>query len=138
MPKPKPKGRKPAATGSSATASSAPATAAAAGAAAGPPSPPTPAWPLFKQPAWQVLEPEALLDGRVVLVRNFWSRALCRDYVAFLRTLSLTTTPGRPKRGEATRVNDRFQVQDQAFADRLWTETGLRDVLLGEEWKASW
>lgn len=102
--------------------------------------PPPPAWPLFKQPAWQTttLEPESMLDGKVVLIRNFWTKSLCKDYVSFLRTLSLTTTPGRPKRGEAARVNDRFQVHDQAFANRLWAETGLGDVLLGEEWKALW
>lgn len=103
-----------------------------------PPALPPPAWPLFKRSSWQILEPEPMLDDRVLLIRNFWPKALCRDYVAFLRTLPLATTPGRPKRGEAVRVNDRFQVQDQAFADRLWTETGLKDALIGEEWKALW
>lgn len=102
------------------------------------PSAAPPAWPLFEQPSWQALEPESMLDGKVVLIRNFWTKSLCRDYVSFLRTLSLTTTPGKPRRGEAARVNDRFQVHDHAFASRLWAKTGLRDVLLGDEWKSSW
>lgn len=79
-----------------------------------------------------------MLDSRVVLLRNFWPKALCKDYISFLRTLPLVTTPGKPKRGEATRVNDRFQVQDQAFANRLWVETGLKGVLLRDEWSSLW
>lgn len=58
--------------------------------------------------------------------------------MSFLRSLPLTTTPGKPKRGDAVRVNDRFQVQDQAFANRLWLETGLRDSLLRDEYKGLW
>lgn len=98
-----------------------------------------PAWPNFKPPLPVMdLQPEAMLDSRVVLIRNFWPKSLCRDYVSFLRTLSLTTTPGKPKRGDAVRVNDRFQVQDQAFANRLWLQTGLQDVLMSEDWKGLW
>lgn len=98
-----------------------------------------PAWPAFR-PSLPVvdLQPQPMLDSRVVLIRNFWPKSLCRDYVAFLETLPLTTTPGKPKRGDAVRVNDRFQVQDQAFADRLWHQTGLKTVLEGEEWKSLW
>lgn len=84
------------------------------------------------------LAPEPLLDSRVLLLRNFWPRSLCRDYVSFLRSLPLATTPGKPKRGDAVRVNDRFQVQDQGFANRLWLETGLKEVLLSEEWEGLW
>lgn len=98
-----------------------------------------PAWPVFKPPLPVMdLQPESMLDSRVVLIRNFWPKSLCRDYVSFLRTLTLTTTPGKPKRGDAVRVNDRFQVQDQAFANRLWLQTGLQDVLMGEDWKGLW
>lgn len=98
-----------------------------------------PSWPAFKPPLPLTdLQPESLLDDRVVLIRNFWPKSLCRDYASFLRTLPLTTTPGHPKRGDAVRVNDRFQVHDQAFANRLWLETGLRDVLMGDDWKALW
>lgn len=50
----------------------------------------------------------------------------------FLKGLPLTTTPGKPKKGEALRYNDRFQVQDDLFANRLWVETGLRELVLGE------
>ena len=67
---------------------------------------------------------------KVVLIPCFFPRSLCRDYVAFLKTLPLQTTPGRPKRGEAVRVNDRFQIEDHVFARRLWEETGLREALL--------
>lgn len=43
----------------------------------------------------------------------------------------MTTTPGKPKKGDALRFNDRFQVQDEGFANRLWLETGLRELVMG-------
>jgi hypothetical protein len=95
------------------------------------PTPP-PDWPAFKP----LLPPTALAlstvtASQIVVVRNFWTAALCRTYVAFLKRLPLTTTPGRPKKGEALRVNDRLQVVDEAFASRLWSETGLRELVCG-------
>jgi len=44
--------------------------------------------------------------------------------------LPLTTTPGKPKKGDALRFNDRFQITDEGFANRLWEETGLRELVL--------
>ncbi len=58
---------------------------------------------------------------------------MCKDYVAFLKTLPLTTTPGKPKKGDALRFNDRFQVNDELFANRLWVDTGLRELVCGKE-----
>lgn len=104
-----------------------------------PPTAAPPAWPVFRPPLPLTdLQPEPLLDSRVLLIRNFWSKSLCRNYLSLLRSLPLTTTPGKPKRGDAVRVNDRFQVHDQGFANRLWLETGLKQVLLSEEWKDLW
>ncbi|KZL83700.1 l-ascorbic acid binding protein [Colletotrichum incanum] len=100
-----------------------------------------PAWPQFKPPLPVTdLVPDKLdpCPDKVVLVRNFWPKSLCGFYVTFLRGLPLITTPGRPKRGEAVRVNDRFQVQDAAFAQRLWTETGLRESLGQEDIQGLW
>lgn len=96
-----------------------------------PPSAP-PSWPPFKPPLPVThltleLHPST---PRVALLPHFFPRSLCREYVAFLRTLSMQTTPSRPKRGEAVRVNDRFQVEDALFARRLWEQTGLKEALL--------
>ena len=33
--------------------------------------------------------------------------------------------------GDAVRVNDRFQITDPIFANRLWLETGLRELVNG-------
>ncbi|RSM03202.1 hypothetical protein CEP52_007536 [Fusarium oligoseptatum] len=106
-----------------------------------PPAPPAiPLWPVFKPPLPIVdLSPEPHpLTSKVVLIPSFFPRSLCRDYVAFLKTLPLQTTPGRPKRGEAVRVNDRFQVDSPDFARRLWEETGLKDVLLEGDVDEQW
>ncbi|KAK6206133.1 hypothetical protein LQW54_007853 [Pestalotiopsis sp. IQ-011] len=101
-----------------------------------------PNWPVFKPPlpvAHLTLEPPVpAFADKIVVARNFFPKSLCRDYVAFLQTLSLTTTPGRPKRGEAVRVNDRFQIDDFAFAQRLWTDTGLKDLIQDESVSHLW
>jgi hypothetical protein len=91
-------------------------------------------WPAFKP----LLPPtdlslSALVEDQIVLIRNFWTSTLCKNYVSYLKNLPLTTTPGKPKRGEALRVNDRFQVTDHEFANRLWIETGLRELVCGTE-----
>ena len=89
-----------------------------------------PAWPAFKPPLpVKELAVETLVPEKIVVLKTFWPQSLCRDYVSFLSSLPLATTPGKPKRGEALRVNDRFQVHDDLFARRLWNETGLRDAV---------
>jgi len=88
-----------------------------------------------KTPDWPALSPlvprehlyvETVLQEQILIIRNLFTSTLCKNYVSFLSTLPLTTTPGRPKRGEATRVNDRFQVDDAAFARNLWEHSGLQ------------
>jgi hypothetical protein len=104
--------------------------------------PQVPSWPQFKPrlPITQLVfdAPFPTLQDQIVLLRNFWPKSLCRDYVAFLAGLPLTTTPGRPKRGEATRVNDRFQIIDPQFAQRLWLQTGLKEALLEDSVRHLW
>nr|EAQ71089.1 hypothetical protein MGCH7_ch7g496 [Pyricularia oryzae 70-15] len=92
-----------------------------------------PAWPIFK-PTLPVsdLSLDTIVPGKVVVMHNFFPRSLCRDYVAFLKTLPLVTTPARPKKGEAVRQNDRFQVNDPDFAARLWLQTGLKEALTAD------
>ena len=102
-----------------------------------PPAPPN--WPVFRPPLPVIdLVLETLVESKVVVLRNFWPQKLCHDYVAFLKTLPLTTTPGKPKRGEAVRVNDRFQIHDPAFASRLWRETGLKEAVTEDNVASSW
>lgn len=88
-------------------------------------------WPSFVPllPASE-LQLETTLENQIVVIRNFFTTKLCNTYLEFLqRNVSLTTTPGKPKRGDAVRVNDRFKIQDAEFAERLWNETGLREVV---------
>lgn len=75
---------------------------------------------------------------KIISISTFFPRNLCRDYVSFLQTLPLVTTPGKPKKGDAVRVNDRFQIDDEAFAKRLWEQTGLQDVVEQEDVKHLW
>ncbi|KAK2591637.1 hypothetical protein QQS21_010679 [Conoideocrella luteorostrata] len=114
-----------------------------AGVAPSPPAKPAapPDWPQFKPPLPVVdLVPELHpATPKIATIPFFFPKNLCRDYVTFLKTLPLQTTPGKPKRGEAVRVNDRFQIDDAAFATRLWETTGLREALLdGEDVKNLW
>jgi len=95
-----------------------------------------------QRPSWPPLQLERpndmlslyhLMPSQIVTISNFWSAALCKRYVTFLSSLPLVTTPGVPKKGDAVRVNDRFQVDDPAFAKLLWNGTGLKDLVLGED-----
>ncbi|KAK2765838.1 hypothetical protein FQN53_006780 [Emmonsiellopsis sp. PD_33] len=91
-------------------------------------------------PNWPPLKPlipptdltlDTVLSDQILIIRNLFTSTLCKNYISFLSSLPLVTTPGRPKKGEAVRVNDRFQVDDAVFAERLWRETGLKGLVEG-------
>lgn len=119
MPKPKPKPQKQPKT----QPSPAPTT--------GPPS-----WPPIKHALPLHAEPHPAAPDKILLVPNFFPPSLCRTYLSFVRGLSLATTPGKPKRGDAVRVNDRFQVDDEAFAARLFD--GIKGVLRDPQFAHLW
>ena len=92
------------------------------------------------KPNWPPLQPLAstsdlslntLLPGQIVTIQNLWTSALCRNYVSFLSSLPLATTPNQPKKGDALRVNDRFVIEDSDFAEKLWSSTGLKELVTG-------
>ncbi|KIK70363.1 hypothetical protein GYMLUDRAFT_268565 [Collybiopsis luxurians FD-317 M1] len=96
-------------------------------------APPPPNWPAFRPliPSSSLALHE-VLSNQIVTIPNFWPSALCKTYVSFLSSLPLVTTPGKPKKGEAVRVNDRFQIHDPAFAKQLWEETAMKDIVMGD------
>lgn len=100
---------------------------------------PAPNWPPMNPvlPA-DSLSLETVLPNQIVTISNLWTSTLCAKYVSFLRSLPLATTPGIPKKGDAVRVNDRFQIEDPVFAERLWSETGLKDLIVGTEDPKLW
>ena len=94
---------------------------------------PPPNWPVFEpQTPLEDLSLCELYPEQIVTIPGLWTATLCKKYVRFLSNLPLVTTPGTPKRGDAVRVNDRFQIDDAAFAERLWSETGLKDLILAQ------
>ena len=93
-------------------------------------------------PDWPPLRPlvpasdlclETLAADQIVLIRNLLTPTLCKSLVSFMSTLPMQTTPGVPKKGDATRINDRYLVQDPGFARTLWESTALRDLICGTE-----
>lgn len=93
-----------------------------------------PNWPAMKPlPPLSDISLSTLVESQIILIPNFWTKKLCKNYVSFLESLPLTTTPGKPKKGDALRVNDRFQVMDDGFANRLWLETGLEELVCGSK-----
>lgn len=91
------------------------------------------------RPRWPVIQPlqatrslniQVVSEDQIVTIPDFWTYTQCKSYVNFLAGLPLSTTPGKPRKGEAVRVNDRFQVEDPVFAENLWSKTGLRDLVL--------
>lgn len=98
-----------------------------------------PNWPSLKSG----IPPESLFietlhQDQILIIRNLFSAKLCKDYVSFLSSLPLTTTPGTPKRGDAVRVNDRFQIDDPKFAQFLWEQTALKRLVEGYEEQSTW
>ncbi|EPS29739.1 hypothetical protein PDE_04689 [Penicillium oxalicum 114-2] len=93
-------------------------------------NPTAPNWPPLRPllPAAD-LHLTSLVQDQIYLIRNFLPATLCKTYTAFLSSLPLTTTPGRPKKDEAVRVNDRFQIEDARFAESLWSGTALRELV---------
>ena len=69
-------------------------------------------------------------------MRKLFPASLCQRYVSFLASLPLATTPGVPKRGEALRINDRFEIADWRFAEQIWRTTALRALVeeSGMDW----
>ncbi|KAI9695167.1 MAG: hypothetical protein M1820_008873 [Bogoriella megaspora] len=93
----------------------------------------------FTKPKWPQLKPliprcdasiNPLIPNQIVTISNLWTSSLCKTYTSFLSSLPLTTTPGRPKKGEALRVNDRFQIDDPAFSELLWSATALKELVV--------
>ena len=89
-------------------------------------------------PNWPTLQPllpasdvelNSVLPGQIITASKLWTTSLCKAYVSFLSSLPLTTTPGKPRKGEAVRVNDRFQIDDPTFAESLWNSTALADLV---------
>jgi len=103
--------------------------------------------PPLQCPNWPPLTPlvpaldltvDTVLKDQILVIANFFTSTLCKNYVAFLSSLPLITTPGKPKRGEAVRFNDRFQIEDATFADRLWNQTGLKEIVSTYEDPSIW
>lgn len=98
--------------------------------------------PPLSPPDWPSLTPllpvsdlslQTLLPTQVLIIRHLFTSTLCRKLIDFFKTsLALNTTPAKPKKGEAVRVNDRFEVSDESFAERLWGDTGLRELVTGK------
>lgn len=68
-----------------------------------------------------------ILPGQIVTLPLF-SAQTCKSYINFLSRLNLSTTPAIPKKGEAARFNDRFEIWDEDFAEKLWAESGLSGI----------
>ena len=72
---------------------------------------------------------DILLANQIVVIRNLFTSTLSKSLVSFLSNLDLITTPAKPRSGEALRVNDRLEVNDNAFAQTLWRMSALEDLI---------
>ena len=90
----------------------------------------TPNWPPLRPllPATDLTLTPVLTD-QIYLIRHLLPGTVCKTYTSFLASLPLTTTPSAPKKDEALRVNDRFQVDDARFAEMLWSTTALKELV---------
>ncbi|KAF2223933.1 hypothetical protein BDZ85DRAFT_94886 [Elsinoe ampelina] len=88
-------------------------------------------------PTWPPLHPRlasekqrltSLLSSQIITTPLF-PIPLAATYRSFLASLPLTVVPQTRKKDHALRLNDRFSVQDPAFAAQLWSSTGLSDLV---------
>ncbi|GAA5977383.1 hypothetical protein JCM5350_002447 [Sporobolomyces pararoseus] len=88
-------------------------------------------WPTISPPA-EPLRLETEAPG-IVIIDSFFSSKTLKSFLSFLQSPAVSWTgPSLPKKGEATRTNHRFQVQDDDFARELYEKTGLREALEGQ------
>ncbi|GAA5908044.1 uncharacterized protein JCM6883_004098 [Sporobolomyces salmoneus] len=89
-------------------------------------------WPSIPPPA-QPLKLDTVAPG-ILVIDSFFSSKTLASFLSFLQSPSVSwTAPSFPKKGEATRTNYRFQVQDDEFARQLWEKSGLKDALIGAQ-----
>ena len=99
------------------------------------------------RPDWPALSPlvptlslaiDPLVESQILLIHNLFTSSLCARYISFLSSLPLTTTPLTKSKDLAVRVNDRFQVEDAAFAEMLWSQTALKQLVSDYEDQTVW
>lgn len=90
-------------------------------------------WPPLSLPSYAPL-PEldnSLLPG-IITIDPLFTRKTVQAFIALLTgpQSPIKLEPSPPaKRGEALRTNDRFSIQDPAFAKALWEGTALKTLL---------
>jgi len=92
-------------------------------------------WPAIHAPYKPVPEITTILPSQI-LTLNLFSSSVTQQFLDFCQSHIvpvLTTTPIKPKKGDAVRFNDRFQVLDPSFADTLWKNSGLKEAVDGYE-----
>ncbi|KAK5107713.1 hypothetical protein LTR62_000735 [Meristemomyces frigidus] len=89
-----------------------------------------PIWPpLLHLPSAADLTLRPILTDQILTISGFWTSGLSKSYISFLSGLPLLTTPGNPRKGDAVRVNDRFQVDDAEFAEKMWSSSALKELV---------
>lgn len=89
-------------------------------------------WPAIAPPS-APFEVERI-SADLIVVDGFFSRQTLKLWRPFLATLPMVApAPGPPKAGYAARMNNRLSVQDQAFAEALWSNSGLKELCETED-----
>ncbi|GAA5922630.1 uncharacterized protein JCM15063_003367 [Sporobolomyces koalae] len=86
------------------------------------------AWPTILPPR-KPLELHQVAPG-ILVVDHFLPPKTLDAFLALLQSRSISWTAPNPipRKGEAARTNHRFQIQDDEFAQRLWTDSGLAQL----------
>ncbi|ORY80314.1 hypothetical protein BCR37DRAFT_335408, partial [Protomyces lactucae-debilis] len=73
---------------------------------------------------------QELIDDQILIVCNLFPPTVRLAYRRFFETeiAARLSQPVAPKRGEATRTNERFSQHDEEFAAHLYQASGLADM----------
>ncbi|GAA6001672.1 hypothetical protein JCM10207_002258 [Rhodosporidiobolus poonsookiae] len=95
------------------------------------PTPPAPPQQPLQWPAipaqTRPLSLEQVSPG-ILVADSFFSPALRKTFISFLRANVKLQPPRPPGRGEAARTNERISFDAPDFAAKLWEDSGLREA----------
>lgn len=92
-----------------------------------------PAWPRLPTLASRFTPLEITkVAPHLLTIASFFPSDIAQLWSSYMATEIDYTPPRAPQKGEATRTNYRFAIDDPTLVHRLWHETGLKELCESE------
>ena len=100
-------------------------------------SPPNPvSWPVITPRTSKYIDQyriEEIIEDQIIVIHNLFTQDNSQRYLRFFTESikPLLASPSAPRRGEATRTNERFAIKNPSFAKTLLYDSDLSDITTG-------